>query len=236
MTLAEASAHFLDCAGQNKLQTGSLPQAEYAIALLRGYFSPSEDLAEITSANLREFLGLKYLDAACASRPSDQPFELRDLLNALTEFFTWASATEPQNGALAGCVTVLGELGRDLPRALEITRALSSWLKERGGAFSFPEYLTSFEEGGRNQYDIDAPDEVGAIDGYFRIVRVEGSRVEAEDAVSGKQVWPIAFPAHVAALLEEEYIINLEVVRTPDAWQITGCGIAYPPGIPTGPY
>ena len=123
-----------------------------------------------------------------------------------------------------------------LPRADEISKLLSDWLRERGGAFSFPEYLTTFEEGGRSQYDIDDSadsddsNEVRVLDGYFRILRVEGSLVEAEELVTGKRVWPIVFPSHVAVLLERAYTINLEVVRTGEGWQITGCGFAYPPG------
>lgn len=231
MTLAEASANFLDSVRQSELQAQSLTRTsarDKALALLRGCFAPNIDLNEITPADLREFLTRQYVDAAWASKPVDQPV-LYDLLNTLTDFFTWAAA-EPRSGELAGCLSTLGEMGRSLPRAFEITRALLSWLRERGGAFSFPEYLTSFEEGGRSQYDIDVPDQFGAIDGYFRIVRVQGFQVEAEDTVSGRQVWPIVFPAHIAALLEEEYIINLEVVRTPRDWQITGGGLAYPPG------
>jgi hypothetical protein len=90
--------------------------------------------------------------------------------------------------------------------------------------------LTSFEEGGSSQYDIDVPGNVGAIDGYFRIIRVEGSSVEAEELISDERVWPIVFPSEVAALLDDGYIINLELVRKPEHWQIAGCGFAYPPG------
>ena len=124
----------------------------------------------------------------------------------------------------------MDEMQQTLPRALEITEALSKWLAERGGAFSFPEYLTSFEEGGHSQYDIDAQNKVGALDGYFKITAADDSMVEAEELISGDRVSPIIFPPDIAALLGKGYIINLEVVRSTEGWVITGCGFAYPPG------
>ena len=125
---------------------------------------------------------------------------------------------------------VLNELRRSLPRALEITNTLTNALRGRGGAFAFPEFLTSFEEGGSSQYDIDVPGNIGAIDGYFRVIRVEGVSVEAEELISEERVWPIVFPAEVAAMLDDEYIVNLELVRKAEWWQIVACGFAYPPG------
>jgi len=150
-------------------------------------------------------------------------------LDSLAEFFTWA---DQQAGAdqATQYSPMLIELSRSLPRALEIANALTSALRQRGGAFNFPEFLTSFEQGGSSQYDIDAPGNLGAIDGYFRIVRVEGASVEGEELISEERVWPIVFPSEVAALLEDGYIINLELVRKPEGWQIAACGFAYPPG------
>lgn len=167
--------------------------------------------------------------AATESNVVPKPSEL---LDSLAQFFKWV---DQQAGIDAIDLTersspVPLEFRYCLPRALEITNVLSRWLRERGGAFSFPEFLTSFEEGGRSQYDIDTPGNVGAIEGYFRILRVEGSSVEAEELISEEQVWPIVFPPEVAALLDDQYIINLELVRSPAGWQIAGCGFAYPPG------
>lgn len=152
-----------------------------------------------------------------------------EVLSSLSQFFKWIDQHE--GGHLdERSTSVLRELTQSLPRALEITTVLSGWLRERGGAFGFPEFLTSFEEGGRSEYDIDTPSSVGALEGYFRILRVEGSSVEAEELISEDRVWPIVFPPEVAALLDDQYIINLELVRTPAGWQIAGCGFAYPPG------
>jgi hypothetical protein len=235
MTLAEATASFLlhlsrsGSTIQPQLQS---PIAERTLQLLTSYFSPTVAPREITSEGLRDFLARWYVDAACGSRPdgSDQLPTPGDLLNALMEFFKWVD-NERRADVYGRCFPILKELSSTLPRAFEITNTLSRWLQERGGAFSFPEFLTSFEEGGRSQYDIDQPDEDdGALDGYFQIIRAEGSSVEAEEVISGKQVWPIVFPVHVAALLAPGYTINLEVVRTREGWQITGCGFAYPPG------
>ncbi len=257
MTLAEATARFLDEARQN--DTSVQPQRQstvhdQAVLLLTTYFSANAALSEITPSSLRDFLSRWYVERACASKPNDpksveqdgpstasriphalntqatdQVPEPLDLLDSLEEFFKWANQQAGANQA-AEISSILIELRGSLPRAFEITNTLSRTLRERGGAFHFPEFLTSFEEGGSSQYDIDVPGNVGAIDGYFRVIRVEGSSVEAEELISEERVWPIAFPSEVAALLEAGYIINLELVRKPEGWQIAGCGFAYPPG------
>jgi hypothetical protein len=240
MTLAETSASFLAFIRENQ---SSSPQSrsrahELALLLLTEYFSSNIALSEVTPPRLRDFLGKWYLEKACVptrydvesyAAESDVLPDTRELLDALAQFFKW---TDQQAGTdLAERFSpVLLELTRSLPRAIEITDQLSRWLRERGGAFGFPEFLTSFEEGGHSQYDIDTPGSVGALEGYFRVLRVEGSSVEAEELISEDRVWPIIFPPEVAALLDDQYIVNLELVRTPGGWQIAGCGFAYPPG------
>lgn len=245
MTLAEATRCFRDYASQNdstvdpQLQSGVHNRA---LLLLTSYASPDTALTEITPSGLRDFLSRWYVEKACASKPNvsneslnarrtepDQLPEPQDLLDSLAEFFKWA---DRQAGIDQGMQysPILIELSRSLPRALEIASVLTNALRQRGGAFNFPEFLTSFEQGGSSQYDIDVPGNLGAIDGYFRIVRVEGSSVEAEELISEERVWPIIFPSEVAALLGDGYIINLELVRKPEGWQIAGCGFAYPPG------
>ena len=235
------------------------PINERALLLLTQYFSPNVSLSEITPARLRDFIARWYVERACTSRQPDarsaqtslapdatatiggsQELNTQgteswvvpspsELLDSLAEFFKWVD----QHAGIAlaeRSSPVLIELRHSLPRALEITDLLSSWLRERGGAFNFPEFLTSFEEGGHSEYDIDTPGNVGALEGYFRILRVERSSVEAEEMISEERVWPILFPPEVAARLDDHYIINLELVRTPAGWQIAGCGFAYPPG------
>jgi hypothetical protein len=125
---------------------------------------------------------------------------------------------------------VLTELSETLPRAIEVTLLLSNWVRHRRSAFTFPEFLTSFEEGGHSQYDIDIPGKVGALEGYFKITRAAGSSIEAEDVITEERVWPVSLPPEVAALLDRPYVINLELVRTQEGWDITDCGFAYPPG------
>lgn len=246
MTLAEATRRFGDSLRQNNSTVHSQSQSaiqNQAPLLLANYFSPDAALTAITPSSLRDFLSRWYVEKACASkrnasndahqavnaRQPDQVPEPQDLLDSVAEFFKWADQ-QAGTGQAAQYSPILIELRRSLPRALEITSALTSALRERGGAFNFPEFLTSFEEGGSSQYDIDVPGNLGAIDGYFRIVRVEGSSVEAEELISEERVWPIVFPSEVAAQLEDGYIINLELVRKPEGWQIAGCGFVYPPG------
>ena len=54
--------------------------------------------------------------------------------------------------------------------------------------------------------------------------------VEAEEIITEERVWPIIFPSDPASPLTNDYIINLELVRSKDGWQIAACGFAYPPG------
>lgn len=237
MTLGEISASFLAFIRENESSCppSRLHPYEESFVLLREYFASDTSLSEITSARLRDFLGKWYVEKACASRRYDLQSEATDsvpdplgLLDALAQFFKWSDQRAGTDLA-ERYSTFVSELTRSLPRAVEITTVLSRLVRERGGAFSFPEFLTSFEEGGHSEYDIDTPGSVGAIEGYFRILRVDGSSVEAEELISEERVWPIVFPPEVASLLDDQYIINLELVRRSGGWQIAGCGFAYPP-------
>ena len=257
MTLAETTASFLEHIRQNKSPVQSQVQSgahERAMNLLPGYFSVNAPLTDMSASALRDFLARWYVEKACTSKFGDSKTTERDkpstsiagsrlasrehanpvpepheMLDSLEGFLGWA---DQQTGLdlVSQASPILSELRESLPRALEITDSMWSWLRDRGGAFTFPEFLTSFEEGGHGQYDIDAPGTVGAIEGFFRIVRVQGALVEAEELISEARIWPILFPAEVAARLDEGYIINLELARAREGWQIAGCGFTYPPG------
>jgi hypothetical protein len=238
MTLSEATAGFINHLERNRSTVQShieASTAERALRLLADYFFATVKVRDISTDRLRDFLGRWYVDAACGSRLPDahQPPEPREVLDSLIAFFKWADM-ELRGGVYERCFPLLAEMSTALPRAFEISKSLSSWLQERRGAFSFPEFLTSFEGGGLSHYDIDDTDDDGGddrvLDGYFRILDVQGSLVEAEELITGNTVRPIVFPAHVAALLSQGYTINLEIVRMREGWQITGCGFAYPPG------
>lgn len=254
MTLAEAITRFLDQARFNDSTVQSQPTVAIhyqALGHLTEYLCENAELelSELTPWRMRDFLSRWYVEKASGSTPTDSaPRRISlgsnalltdgvpapaELLDSIDQFVGWA---DRQTGAhqAAELSPMVNELRRSLPRALEITKALNTALRARGGAFTFPEFLTSFEEGGSSQYDIDVPGNIGAIDGYFRITRVEGSFVEAEELISEERLWPIIFPAEVAGLLEEGYIINLELARQPEGWQIAGCGFAYPPGTEIG--
>lgn len=255
MTLAQAITRFLEHTRliDSTVNTpGFNPQP--SLLLLTEYFQTDTKLSEVMPSTLRDFLSRWYVERAAASmhnglqqcesdapplarqatnvsnqRASDQVPEPHNLLTSLEVLFKWADRQTGQSQH-AKLSPILIELRRSLPPALELTDALSSAVRGRGGAFTFPEFLTSFEAGGSSQYDIDVPGNVGAIDGYLRIIRVEGSSVEAEELISEQRVWPIIFPDKVSALLSPGYIIGLELVRDRQGWQIAGCGFAYPPG------
>jgi hypothetical protein len=252
MTIAEATAGFLDSIRQTPSTAISQLQPrtyEQATQLLILYYPASSPTGDVTAAGLRNFLARWYLEKACASKlnPSRLKFSEsperdsngprfpppHELILSIVDFFKWVDETNGEK-LMERCLQTLSELAETLPQAIEITRLLSSWTGERRGAFSFPEFLTSFEEGGHSQYDIDTPGDLGALEGYFRIIRVEGSLVEAEDLISEERVWPIIFPYEVAVLLDRAYIINLELLRTKQGWQIASCGFTYPPGTEIG--
>jgi hypothetical protein len=165
-------------------------------------------------------------------RPGDgeiKEIEPGAFLDALYSFFEWAR--EISLLPLADtCAQLLAELRQSVPRAIMIGVSLSKEIAARGVASTFPEFLTSFEQGGASRYDIDSPDGRGVIEGYFRIRRVEGFRIEAEEIITEEVVWPVMFPPATASLLFEGFIINMEIVRESNSWVIAGCGFTYPPG------
>ncbi len=218
MTLREAIARFLEHSGE------SVKGAPQSFALLTAYFSPDITLDEITPANLRDFLARWYIEQASPTSEADGAIKPRLLCDALAEFFRRAESGAEEH------LRILAELRQSLPRALEISASLSQGLAERGGAFGFPEFLTSFEEGGQSSYDLGEAGEAGAIEGYFRILRIEGAMVEAEEIITEERVWPIIFPHDLASRFMNDYIINLELVRSKEGWHVAACGFAYPPG------
>ncbi|HKS40079.1 MAG TPA: hypothetical protein VJX74_05650 [Blastocatellia bacterium] len=218
MTLREAIARFLEHSEE------SVKDAPQSFALLTACFSPDTALDEITPANLRDFLARWYIEQASPTSEADHAIEAQLLCDALAEFFRWAESGAEEH------LHILAELRQSLLHALEISASLSQMLAERGGAFGFPEFLTSFEAGGHSSYDLDEAGEVGAIEGYFRITRIEGAMIEAEEVITEERVWPIIFPRDLASRLTNDYIINLELVRSKEGWQIAACGFAYPPG------
>jgi hypothetical protein len=223
MTLQEAISAFT-------LRTGRDHSSAEPVALLNDYLRASglESINQIAAPTLRDFLARWYVEIASAAASGRNIPSAQTLLASLEEFFKWADEKSGERFARE-CLLVLSELKESLPRSLEITGALSKHVAERGGAFGFPEFLTSFEEGGHSEYDIGEPGEAGAIEGYFLIERVDHTRIQAVEIISEKRVWPVIFPEEVARLLSTGFIINLEIVRRDGAWQVTACGFAYPP-------
>jgi hypothetical protein len=253
MTVAEAIKRFTESHSLNS----TVQPADYrhainpTLLLLERYSSPEAELSEITPLRLRDFVARWYVEEASSlriigtekvedsgeddrigtgySRQTRILPEPIELLADLGRFFNWMHI-QIGTGDANRCLSVLNELRETLPQALEINYSLSTLFQEKHSAFSFPEFLTSFEEGGSSQYDIDAPGSIGAVDGFFRILRVEAERAEAEEVISGERISPIIFPNEVAKMLNNEYVINLEIVRDHESWKITGCGFTYPPG------
>jgi len=237
MTLAEAIAQWLEARARDDSVSQECAESRaLSLSLFAAYYGKNRLPGELTPVQLRDFLARWFVEkagiashrAGDASSPVELP-ELTTLMDGLAEFLDWA-ARHLAFGAANECLAIINELRGPLPRALAISRQLSEHVAGCGGAFGFPEFLTSFEAGGHSQYDLDTVSESGCMEGYFRILRVQGGLVEAEEMLTESRAWPILFPERIAALLEENYIINLELIQTKDGWHIAACGFAYPPG------
>ena len=208
----------------------SLVTAESSLNLLSTYF-PDLDLSDITPSRLREFLCRWYVEEATAiALKNDSPSlpTPGDFLAVLQAFFSWTKDFAADQ-VVSNHLAILNELQEPLPAAIALGVALSQALANRGGAFLFPEFLTSFEAGGHSEYDIGAGGKASARESYFRILRVEGNQVEAEDVLLEETLAPILFPEEIAPFLKAGYLINLELLHTESGWQILQCGFAYPP-------
>jgi hypothetical protein len=249
MNLLDAKAAFLGwktslvpanrqpCGAADNATTAPANAVANSLELLCTYFA-NPALAELTPARLREFLSRWYLEEACVRASAGQQAadfpEARTLLQTLADFFGWLTTQglqgNPEVVLAHESLAVVKSLQTTLPRAIEITGALANALANRQGAFTFSEFLTSFEEGGHSEYDIgEKAGALGSIEGYCKVLRVDGVRVEAEELITGERLYPILFPAAVARLLDALYIINLELLRLEQRLQIVNCGFAYPP-------
>lgn len=232
MTLAEATSRFFETP---EIDQTALPvlKTQRALRLLSEYFLKSSPINNLTSSGIREFLTRWYVVEAVSatddiSSPDPQFPAPDELIDALVKFFSWLDVNHATDYSTKFS-EIFEKVRVSLPNAIQLTRDLTMTLRRREGAFSFPEFLTSFEEGGRSQYDIDVPGESTAMDGYFRVVKADGSSVEAVELLTDQAVAPIDFPADFAEKLQVGYVINLEIVREQNRWKIVGCGFAYPP-------
>ena len=234
MTLAEATAQWLEAmARDDSVSQDCAESRALSLSLFMTYAGSELRPDEITPAQMRDFLARWFIENAGLASPRARAAtavtefpDAVELADSVAAFIKWAARIGVTSAS--ECLLVIDELRDRVPRALAISSRLSEHLA--GGAFGFPEFLTSFEGGGHSQYDLDTPGESTCMEGYFRILRVEGSRVEAEELLAETRAWPILFPEDVAASLEADYIINMEIVRAEDHWQVAACGFAYPPG------
>ena len=233
MTLAEAIDEFRrerqsGRADADSSQTDSADSAD-SIDLFGHYLLTRQAGACASSLPdlLRDFFSRWYVE----HKSSKQQIAPRTILSAIAGLLRWRDARD-HSSLEADCSPLLYELSATLPRALDITAALSKHVAERGGAFSFPEFLTTFADGGQSSYDIAVAGDgegPGAVEGYFRIVKVEGLALEVQELISEERYWPVLCPDEVARLVEPRYIVNIEIIRVDQGWQIVACGFAYPP-------
>lgn len=207
-----------------------------SITLFRSYLATASpgSSCSLTPDNLFNFLGNwylgRYVGAAAGSRRLPAPL---DIVTSLARLVDWMAGRGNLPGDSRTCaLAALSELAVTLPRAIEISRRLADYLSERRGAVAFSEFLTTFEEGGRSRYEPEAAGLPRWKEGYFTIKRIDGRRIEAQESVSEESVWPILLPEGAEGLFSPGYIVNLEIVREDEYWEIVSCGLAHPPGTP----
>lgn len=215
-------------------ETPCTAETRESVTLLKSYLaSTANSSLLITPDDLRHFLGNWYLSRYVSHHPSAELPTPNALLAALDRLVDWtARRGDLQGEMLIRLQAALDELSVTLTHAIEISGRLVDYVSGRRGPFAFPEFLTTFEQGGRSEYDVDASGEVFSMEGYFTIVRIDGMQVEAVESISEEIIWPITFLEPLASLLIPGYILNLELVRSSEGWQISGCGLAHPPGTP----
>jgi hypothetical protein len=236
MTLDAAIAEWLNTAARDdSTSTADAESRALSLSVLSSYFGRRCQLEELTSTRLRDFLSRWFIEKAgpaslrsgSHSISSEFPAPLM-LCDTLAAFIEWLAS---QTGvAMDELLAVIAELRERLPRAFAIGTQLAVWQAGRGGAFGFPEFLTSFEGGGRSQYDLDTAGEARSVEGYFRITRIDGAQIEAVELLTETPIAPLIFPEQITALFEPGYILDLELVRIEEGWQVADCGFAYPPG------
>jgi hypothetical protein len=227
MGLAEVIESFLS-------QTSCTAETRECITLLKSYMSDVERNNPFNSPqDLRYFLGNWYL-ARCVGvtfgEKAPAPAAMLDAVAAFIEFATLRRDLKGENAA--PLLAVVSEFSITLPSAIDMSGRLIDYVSDKRGPFAFPEFLTTFEEGGRSEYDVDTTGRPASLEGYFTILRIDGVNMEAEENITEKIVWPIVIPEPLAGCFKPGFMVNLELVRRSEGWVISGCGLVHPPGVP----
>ncbi|HMG35334.1 MAG TPA: hypothetical protein VKM94_15450 [Blastocatellia bacterium] len=176
----------------------------------------------------REYVDLEF--AELPQRRSNTHGRALAVKDSLTVFFRWAQC-EVGLEDLEGLEKALDEVCATIPRAVEIAALLNEVSSARRGGFGFPEFLTSFEDGGRSSYDLDAPGKSGTRGGYFRVKSATGLETVLEHSASGELVAPVELPFEIATLISEGFILDLELLFKDGRWVVYDNGIVYPPSV-----
>jgi len=227
MTLDEAVTKFLEHTRANSTHTTGVDPSSDLLQATARHFGRDADAKTISTERWRDFLSTTFVEMCFAG-------EIRAVVipvipELFASFVAWWSSVELINDNLE-TIKRLGEQQIEALKAVELGARLADWNRSRRGAFEFPEFLVSFEQGGRSQYDIDDPGEARAVEGYFKITRIEDQFFGAEELISESVVWPIRLPSEAGLYFERGYVLNLQLVRAEDHWEIVDCGIVYPPG------
>jgi hypothetical protein len=217
------------------LARASDPRITHCLSSLSSYLSSQRAgsyVPALTRESLLDYIGFwlpRYVRPTLAGdghHSEPNPDEVMETLNRLVTVLANHEAMFDKQE----CLATIGELRVTLPRAIELTRALTEDVTKRGGPFGFPEFLTTFEGGGRSEYDLDVAGVENVVEGHFRVTSVDALRVAAVELVSERPVEPILIPERAAPFVEQGQIATLELVRGSDGWVITDCEVVYPPG------
>jgi len=232
-TLADVAISFLENPSQ-------VEDRGRAISLLIEYFGSETRLADLNADSLNDFLcrwcieRSRHSETDAAGRRVDSSRALIQAIpKTVLELLDFASRQVDPATASASREAV--EYARiNLPRSLEVSRLLAEAVSRDESGTEFRDFLTTFEAGGQSEYDVDDPsdsvvdDQPAALEGFFRVKKIEGTLVEMEEVIGEELVGLVFFPADVAALLQPEDVLELELIADGENWSIIACGFAYP--------
>jgi hypothetical protein len=237
MTVADAITVFIRESRTNSSDNSQLWTIEK-------YLPITTDLSDISPALLKNTIGRWAVERPeTGNRPGLQSGQhasshapaTTSSIDLALRFFSWCEGDE-SSGITEAHLSELRDLQTTITVAQTISSALALWLRGKRGAFGFSEFLTSFEDGGHSEYDLqtitrDPSEKESAIESYFKVLRVDGTVAEVEDVISGMPVGPVEFPEAISDQIAAGYTLNLELIRDNDRWQIVDAGLVYPPGV-----
>ena len=222
MTIAEAVKQFRERSSASGGSSSWHCEPAFEALLAFAKDTRLKELEQLSPSRIREFLGRWLIDVELGtSSPDRLDFSLTT--DCLYEFFKTFKSPDIKERLEA-----VRQMKEEVPKALEIAEALAREMANRPGPFPFSEFLTTFDEGGQTVYHGNS--EPKSLDSFFEIVDVKSMLLEARD-LGTDVLLTIVAPPGVTRVARAGFVLNLEVVRYSNRWEIVDYGAAYPPGI-----